>query len=71
MKTYIYRGRRPIRDFRLVRQDVEPVAVQPVPPPAIPEYSAMFKADLIALAGSLGINATGTRAEIIARLPHG
>ena len=68
MRSYIYRGRRPIRDFRVVRE------VAPADPeiPAIPtDYASMLKADLIALGLSLGIDVSGTKADIIARLPHG
>jgi hypothetical protein len=76
MAQYVYRGRKPIRDMRLVRQDEppQPVIVEPQPVPAEPEpevapdYSLMLKADLVDLALALGIDATGTKAQIIARL---
>ena len=74
MAQYVYRGRKPIRDMRLVRQDEppQPVVVEPVPaepePEVAPDYSLMLKADLVDLALALGIDATGTKAQIIARL---
>lgn len=85
MRSYTYRGRRPIRDFRVVRPP-EPSVPAPEPPPEpeplpvfeaepLPEpvldYSSWLKADLVAYASALGVDASGTKADIIARLPNG
>ena len=73
MRSYVYRGRRPIRDFRAAPAAPPPVAPPPVAPDPepTPDYMSWLKADLVAFASGLGIDPSGTKADIIARLPHG
>lgn len=84
MGRYILQARGTIRDLRKVRPElVAPVVVVVVPPEpvvvaapelepvAAPSYFRMTKAELIEAAIARGIDATGTRPEILGRLAHG
>ena len=80
MGRYILQARGTIRDMRHVRPEVVApvVIVQPVvvalpepEPVAAPSYFRMTKAELIEAAITRGIDATGTRPEILGRLAHG
>ena len=84
MGRYILQARGTIRDMRSVRPElVQPVVVAPpvvivVAPPApepeivaAPSYFRMTKAELIEVAIARGIDATGTRPELLGRLSRG
>ena len=78
MGRYILQARGTIRDMRHVRPEVAPpiVVVQPVvvvqpEPVAAPSYFRMTKAALVEAAIARGIDATGTRPELLGRLSRG
>ena len=81
MGRYILQARGTIRDLRKVRPElvappvvvVQPVVVvAPEPEPvAAPSYFRMTKAALVEAAIARGIDATGTRPELLGRLAHG
>ena len=81
MGRYILQARGTIRDLRSVRPElvappvvvVQPVVVvAPEPEPvAAPSYFRMAKAALIEVAIARGIDATGTRPELLGRLSRG
>ena len=80
MGRYILQARGTIRDMRHVRPEVVApiVVVQPVvvvapepEPVAAPSYFRMTKAELVEAAIARGIDATGTRPELLGRLSRG
>ena len=74
MGRYVLQARGAIRDMRHVRPEIvrpAPVAAPEPEPAAAPRYFQMTKAELIEAAVALGIDASGTRPELIGRLSHG
>ena len=79
MGRYILQARGTIRDMRSVRPElVTPPVVIVVAPPApepeivvAPSYFRMTKAELVGVAIARGIDATGTRPELLGRLSRG
>ena len=78
MGRYILQARGTIRDMRKVRPElvapvvvVQPVVVVEPEPVAAPSYFRMTKTALVEAAIARGIDATGTRPELLGRLSHG
>ena len=79
MGRYILQARGTIRDMRHVRPEVvappvvivQPVVVVEPEPVAAPSYFRMTKAALVEAAIARGIDATGTRPELLGRLSRG
>lgn len=66
MARYAYRLRRPEITRRLAPARV--VAPKPKHAAPKPQYDAMLKADLVAAAERRGLDSSGTKADLIARL---
>jgi hypothetical protein len=59
--------RRVVRGVGLRPPEAPQPAPQPAPEPA-PDFDRMLKADLVALAEERGVDASGTKADIVERL---
>jgi hypothetical protein len=64
-RTYTLR-RRVIRNVGLRTEQPPEVPVEPVD--EAPDYDALLKSEVVEIATAKGIDATGTKAEIVARL---
>jgi hypothetical protein len=56
------------RTYTLRRRVIRNVGLRTEQPPPPPDYDALLKAEVVEIAKARGIDATGTKAEIVARL---